>query len=101
MAEVLTFAGGLGVQGKGDTLSSRIQEEVAEQICVQYLRAMWMRKMGATQEDIDEYCNLVRHPGSVSEELENLRDLDQLNLKKLPRVDLEALSIRLSKPPMR
>jgi hypothetical protein len=89
--EVLTFAGGVGVQGKGDTLSSSVQ----------YLRATWMRKMGATQEDIDEYCNLVRHPGSVSEELENLRDLDQLNLKNLPRADLEALSRRFSKPPTR
>ncbi|SRR5260370_29113367 len=101
MAEVLTFAGGLGVQGKGDTLSSRVQDDVAEQICVQYLRAMWMRKMGATPEDIDEYCNLVRHPGSVSEELDNLKDLDQLNLKILPRADLETLSRRFSNPPTR
>jgi hypothetical protein len=79
----------------------RIQEDVAERICVQYLRALWMRKMGATQEDIDEYCDLVRHPGSVPEELENLRDLDELNLKNLPRADLEALSKKFSNPPTR
>jgi hypothetical protein len=101
MTEASTFACSLGVGGQGDTLSSGIPESVAEGICIQYLRALWMRKMGATQQDIDEYCDLVRHPGSVSEELDNLRDLEQLNLKNLPRSDLETLSRRFSKPPTR
>ena len=71
----------------------------AERITIQFLRAKWMRAVGATDEDIAEYIDLTRHPGSVDEELENLRDLEQLQLKNLTREELDAKSKRFANPP--
>jgi len=90
---------GTGVQGQSDALIGGLSPNVAEQIAIQFLRARWMRAMGATQQDIDEYCDLKMHPGSITDELENLRDLESLHLNNLSRTDLENLSKRFSNPP--
>ena len=102
MTETLTStACGQGVQGRSEILVGGLPTEFAERVTIQFLRAKWMRAIGAPEQDIAEYCNLAAHPGSVNEELENLRDLETLQIKNLSREDLEKLSRRFTGSPMR
>jgi hypothetical protein len=60
-----------------------------------------MRAMGALEDEIAEACNLKCHPGDLEEEWENLRALEQLQAKSLSREELQKLSNKFSKQPVR
>lgn len=51
---------------------------------IQGARRLWMTRSGLPKEEIDEYCNLEKYPGTLEDELEQitaLTEIEKLNTK--------------------